>query len=1556
MAVQQLHDSPEDASDLAQMWNEALEDFKGKTKLDLTKFQFNSMEEAIASTKQQQDGFATFRHDKGKVDAVRSAFGNNLRTIERIVSTTKMAADAASVFPPAIPGAALMTAFTYVFKTFKDVKADYDRVAGFFNEMSSFLDRISMLESKSPKLEPLQRCVRKVFANMLMLCGIAADYKGKGRFRKWLKNAVDGGGDPALAGAYAGMDDAISKLGGAVGIATLRTTMEIKETTTTINSKTDTLLSETRVLNIKADQTARNTSAIREGVETLDIRMEGVQTSITTVDTTVRRIDDKIETHQAILISKLDALLMQSSGAKKTSDKKDARKGDTAGKKHRALARVKRHFADSAVVRKKISAQRVDIEDDFVKDIGSWIFEDERYKSWVEGSQPTLWLSGSAGVGKTYLALAIASDLEKHRQSDKTSVAYFFFRETSADQRSFRSALRCSVLQIAEKNAGYCETIAAEISHDADEEPWKQFFADRFPAKSDTHLYLILDGVDEALDVDKAVITEVLKEITKDQLNVHVLFTSRPTLQSTFAEFVPHSIEMTRELIVSDMKKLVEVRIRTLPRVRKFQRQTRKRIEDKILQKADSMLYIEHVLRRISAIGRESSVIRDLKKEMPDSLEDLYKLLLAECQSGRTLKQYETLRTLFAMLAFSKRALTLDEAADLIKLTDPDGVFDIEDEVIGRSARILELNRNRNEEDAVEEEEHISMDVEDSTVEEAFLAENGKTPLSFQERSLREYFRSISVEENGLRTPPSTGHLTILELLVTLLCDNPPITEGGKDAKLRDYAAHFWAQHFCEIDADSISEDQFSRALNSVYRILTNDGNVAKAIETYHPPNYQELDKEVALIDKLSVWFTKKQMNSISDTRIKSWVAEAVTEPQKVILALARGHVENWFETDEKASALSCFSYSKSALLLSGANIQKESTTTEDIFQVVEFFSDIQSTSKTYRSIGNVMQSRSKHKETIEYCMKGLELEQLDLTAHFRLLSIIAWSHYEIGYDLNEIEANKPTSTDKSGDEPKIQANTRGQEDRGMGETNNVNPIKEDSPDGQQQCSEHQEEGEKEAEDGIGNSKLGSEHLVGLGDSNCLEALETIGKALAILPEDFQKSKKLAECAEGILMLRAVCEKELRRWDDALKSYKEHRAIRPDVDTMNATALYNEAVTEYWRENPEGFVDLVDSWTEAERTRWLNGIMFSDDDWSEWTSEALHEQAAKAGQRGKDRAIVWLTKYISNFKKDSTNVVRPMAMLAWFYNIVIGDHDKAIQIYEDILGIEFKDAESENLEEDLSDCRLELANLIFQSFRARSDPKEKLALQEKIRKLPNLRTGGTHDEKGRWGDWQESLIKLMLALMTRTIGSPIEYQQILDSVFKTSIECLSDSLGWNDASSFRILARVLACIPGLEHDAQIALSCQYSITDTSVDHGESSDDSDTSSETGDNATKEEEATSDGTTKTELHPGLEVTQTAVNTTVQEASVSEVTVDVAVEIAKLTVSDPEDEVEDLLPESDRYYWCDGPCGKLLMSWNDARVIYICVQCPFTDLEEDCYQVMPPFHTLVLLPRRN
>src|SRR4051812_22952753 len=92
------------------------------------------------------------------------------------------------------------------------------------------------------------------------------------------------------------------------------------------------------------------------------------------------------------------------------------------------------------------------------------------------------------------------------------------------------------------------------------------------------------------------------------------------------------------------------------------------------------------MLRRLSYIGREGGVLKDLKRT-PESLKDLYKLLLDECRRDRTNEQYQALKRLFAFLAFTKRSLNLGEATSIVRLTCPDDTLDIEGEIIGRSSR-----------------------------------------------------------------------------------------------------------------------------------------------------------------------------------------------------------------------------------------------------------------------------------------------------------------------------------------------------------------------------------------------------------------------------------------------------------------------------------------------------------------------------------------------------------------------------------------------------------------------------------------------------------------------------------------------------------------------------------------------------------------------------------------------------------------------------------------------------------------------------------------------------
>lgn len=94
------------------------------------------------------------------------------------------------------------------------------------------------------------------------------------------------------------------------------------------------------------------------------------------------------------------------------------------------------------------------------------------------------------------------------------------------------------------------------------------------------------------------------------------------------------------------------------------------------------MLYAEHTLRQFNILGRAPLILKYLDQPMPDSLDDLYHIMLAELQR-RIPGQHVALKSLFSWLAFSYRSLTFDECLTLLKRV-PGKSLDLEEELQGQ--------------------------------------------------------------------------------------------------------------------------------------------------------------------------------------------------------------------------------------------------------------------------------------------------------------------------------------------------------------------------------------------------------------------------------------------------------------------------------------------------------------------------------------------------------------------------------------------------------------------------------------------------------------------------------------------------------------------------------------------------------------------------------------------------------------------------------------------------------------------------------------------------------
>jgi len=1307
--------------------------------------------------------------------------------------------------------------------------------------------------------------------------------------------------------------------------------------------------------------------------------------------------DEKMEQLQVLLELREEkrTTTSQSTGDKKSDSKGGERKEDTA--KSGAPARrdelvvIKRHFSTAVTAQKDIDTERKRLRRLTVNNTGTWICENETYRDWEKGHSRILWLSGPPGIGKSVIANAVAERLQlKTEKEDGVSVACFFFKEANGDLQNFANALECCILQISKQSTEYRNHAAEVIMANETPDVWEIFIKDKFSETSDSSLFWILDGIDEADNEEQAKIVNAFKDIMQNHLNIQVMFTGRPQLESELDDLACSKLEISKESIMEDIQTLCHYRIEK--HLKRFHRNTRKYLEDQVVQNADTMLYVDLMTRRFSDIARESSVIKDVKKNIPKSLEDLFRLLIDERKNGCSETYRDTRRMLYTVLTYAVIPLRLDLLTDLVARTDKDSFFDVEDEISGRLARFVDLTGDEDSSDDESEHDSNPTTVDEDSISEA-LAYSQQKFLTFRERSMREYFRQVHI-------PDSEAHVEIFRLVVKFLCDPQYHDEAQEGLSFHQYAALFWCHHFVKIDIESLQDGDFASVLEGLRRILNNDNNVAAAMEnaTSSLAHIDYRHGSDLLQDSLRDCFTKAGANSAIDNQAKDWVKDFIGNPNEAILTLARAHVQNWLTAEDYTHCMNAFRLARSALLFAGVEITDANTEsdTTDIYRVLEHFNGLEMNATALKNVSEVLYGREAHQEVLETSKQALELESTDPFIHFTCLWNLARSHWELGRML-EGQATSNTADENPPNEP-------------FHDASNLTPVNQDSQQTECQVSNQTTECSEPVESLQSRETVDS--VTATIPPSSVEkynlALDAINQALSLLPEDrYQDDAVRARDVESVLCLRADVQKSLHRFDDSLESFRECRRIRPDWDNMEPYELYREADTKNWDGESAAFMDLVGSWSESERHKWF-GYLF--DTSVDKGFRTLQKHAATAGPERWEEAIKWMDNYITKVGPSSSESVAPRSSLADFYAWVLRDDRKAIELYKKIIDQKYDDRTYDYLNWYLMTTNLDIADVIFQKFRRLSDPLNKAKLLEELKPYDYdkdcfERHNTDHIE-------YENRRDIILAMMERTVGSQTKSYELWQKSFTRCINGLSDEFGWNDAVSWKCLAKTLTCVPGLEREAQIALSCMFYITDPSVRHADEDEsengESDIEDAGGDQLPDqlevlgaENELTGGGETRKDTVEGVgKVTAELQEVRITEtpaASVIEhvmVTMDIVVEsngvieIAKTqgdagfehsvlmqdkaeitsqilpvdTTTSPSlqgdttkeakamsrvfdsDSGEDLIPERHRDFCCAGPCDAEFSDWSGLDgPIYFCVHCGWdTFLCSRCYEV--------------
>jgi tetratricopeptide (TPR) repeat protein len=670
--------------------------------------------------------------------------------------------------------------------------------------------------------------------------------------------------------------------------------------------------------------------------------------------------------------------------------------------------------------------------------------------------------------------------------------------------------------------------------------------------------------------------------------------------------------------------------------------------------------------------------------------------------------------------------------------------------------RILDLATDVADDGSSSEETDSELNEKHSDEESPNSDNSITSPLKFQERSMRQYFRAMEVDEHGLRSSPSLGHSTIFEMAARIL-NTPDTTEaadGGLDIawQLQDYAGAFWIQHFLDIDIEGATTDAVRTVIGSLFMIMNPEGEGLRNIESYTSgvdnrnifggAPYPLKEK---FFEHFDIWLgrgrdlLKTDLHDFSN-EVVAWLATCTSE-EETLIHIAKGHVMNMYKVDRSWKVRQSLDFARSTLqqtrFASGISddsaIDREHAEA-DILAVTAAFPEIGNTSEAFKAIGMAFYSLQSYALSLEYMKRSLAITKSDI------------ERYHIHFWIGDVEL----------------------------------PLSETMEDTDEQM----------------------EHV--------RSAYEAINASVTLYEENEEVKNFLHEkmyrrnVVQFNLTNKAICEIKLGEIDQAIVTMDQAYAALGEESDNSLNDDFVNSITTFLEKagDFEKLLSVVERFKKWDIIQWLG-----------FDSGTGHDRLQHAAWECKKQDF--MTKIYETLIKDVDRYnlgARIRSNLAAAYQFVFPNYDEAKRLLNEILdgkkGTPWGDAD----EDFVFMTRLQLADVLVKQFKAATDPDLKTILHGEMKNLALQHTLAVSKDFNPY----ESQTMISLALMTGKMGPTNEFQTIMDKTFRGCIDALTDTLAGNDSQGFRLLSKALAFIPEMKRDAQIAYSLQFSIVDESL--------------------------------------------------------------------------------------------------------------------------------------------
>jgi len=161
---------------------------------------------------------------------------------------------------------------------------------------------------------------------------------------------------------------------------------------------------------------------------------------------------------------------------------------------------------------------------------GAWLLDQGEYTKWYEPSDKTtrlLWLQGIPGAGKTFLSSTVIENIAARGDP----LVFAFLNYQSRETTSTLQILHSFIWQMALDNKGLqAPLISAQQDNNRRFNSDLGFVKDIFGHFLDSlpTVYIIIDGLDEVMQVERRQLLGIMLELLREKSNVKILIASRP--------------------------------------------------------------------------------------------------------------------------------------------------------------------------------------------------------------------------------------------------------------------------------------------------------------------------------------------------------------------------------------------------------------------------------------------------------------------------------------------------------------------------------------------------------------------------------------------------------------------------------------------------------------------------------------------------------------------------------------------------------------------------------------------------------------------------------------------------------------------------------------------------------------------------------------------------------------------------------------------------------------------------------------------------------------------